>query len=604
MCGIFGIVFRDFREDLGKILLQAGRRLTYRGYDSVGMAAFGRDSVELRKDVGEIEEVNKKCNFEKLKGCRGITQLRWATFGPPSKQNSQPHYDCSKSMVGAHNGNIINTRELIKEYEKKGHVFKGQNDGEVLVHVVEESYRQRKDVNLAIQEADRILKGDYAYVAAWKGSEKMCCVKKYSSLYLGKGKDFICCSSDLPSIIQFTDLIVPIYDGEYVDYTWDTYHIRKLSSGEEVEREPYRCSLNLEDAQKGEFPHFMLKEIHEQPEKAQALINFLKESSQAKEFCEGLRGESRLYLVGSGSSYNACVLGAYYLNKIAGIEAFPVVAGGFKELFGRGKISRGTYILVSQSGETKDIVSVLNFLEENKAKKIFALVNVLGSSLQLRVKDYLPLLSNIEISVPATKTFTNQLIIFLYLSLKLGEAHGERNAALEEEFENLPFLIRETLSSTLKKCRQIARFLSKKEYLYYLGYGVSFGACLEAALKMKEITYIPCEGMYSSEFKHGPLAIIKKGDWVLFLSTLEDARMTLSHINEVSCRSGKICTIAPHDDSLALNSDELIALPSRNYYIAPLLGVIVAQQLAYYVSQEKGINPDQPRNISKTLTVD
>lgn len=604
MCGIFGIVFKDSREDLGKILLQAGRRLTYRGYDSVGMAAFGTDSVELKKDVGEIEEVNNKLHFEELKGYKGIAQLRWATFGPPSKENSQPHYDCSKDIVGAHNGNIINTKELIKAFERKGHVFQGENDGEVIVHVVEESHKQKKDLNLAIQEASTILKGDYAYVIAEKKSKKMYCVKNYSSLFLGIGSDFICCSSDLPSIIQFTDKIVPIYDGEYIEYAWNTYQIRKLGTGENVERSPNRCSLDVEQAQKGEFPHFMLKEIHEQPEKAQALIDFLKDSEQADEFCEDLKDEKRIYLIGSGSSYNACVLGAYYLNKIAGVVSIPVVAGSFKEFLGQGDFSDGAYILVSQSGETKDVVSALNHLEEKRAKKILAVVNVLGSSLQLRVKNFLPLLSNIEISVPATKTFTNQVIIFLYLALKLSKYNGKKNFSLENEITKLPSLIKETLSSTSEKCQQMASILAKKEYLYYLGYGINYGACLEAALKMKEITYIPCEGMYSSEFKHGPLAIIKEGDWVLFISTIEDTHMSLSHINEVSCRKGKICTLSPPDESLSLNSDVLIPLPSQDYFLSPLLAAIVAQQIAYYVSQEKGINPDQPRNISKTLTVD
>ena len=604
MCGIFSIVFKKNREDLGKILLQAGRKLTYRGYDSVGMAAFGDGTIELKKDVGEIEEVNSRLHFERLKGSRGIVQLRWATFGPPSKNNSQPHYDCSKKMVGAHNGNIINTKELIKDLKKKGHLFRGENDGEVVVHVVEEGLKEKKDLNFAIQKAGTILKGDYAYVIAEKKSDKMFCVKKYSSLYLGVGKDFICCSSDLPSIIPFTKMIVPIYDGEYVEYSWNTYQIKKLESGKKVERGPNRCLLDVEKAQKGEYPHFMLKEIHEQPEKAQALLDFLKESSQADEFYKEIRNEKRIYLIGSGSSYNACVIGSYYMNKIAGVEAIPVVAGSFREFLGNADFSKGSYILVSQSGETKDVSSVLSYLEERKARKILAVVNVLGSSLQLGVKHFLPLLSNIEISVPATKTFINQVIIFLYLSLKLGEYRGNRNSALEKEITNLPFLINKTLSSSVDTCRKIASLLAKKEYLYYLGYGISYGACLEAALKMKEITYIPCEGVYSSEFKHGPLAIIKKGDWVLFQTTLEDSYMTLSHINEVSCRRGKICTLAAYDDSLSLNSDILIPLPSKNFYLSPLLAVIVSQLIAYYVSQEKGINPDQPRNISKTLTVD
>jgi len=603
MCGIFGIVFKDFRDDLGKILLQAGRKLTYRGYDSVGMAAFADGSVELRKDVGEIEEVNRKYNFESLKGYKGIIQLRWATFGPPSKNNAQPHFDCTKDMVGAHNGNIVNTRELIKEFERKGHIFKGTNDGEVVVHVLEETFKQKKGMNEAVQITETVLKGDYAYIATRKDSNKMYCVKKYSSLFLGLGDDFICCSSDLPSIIQFTDSIVPIYDGEYIEYSWDKYQIKNLSTGEMIERSAYRCTLDIEEAKKGKYPHFMLKEIHEQPEKAKALINFLEESSQAAEFCNSLKDESRIYLIGSGSSYNACVMGAYYLNKLAGVEAIPIIAGAFKEYMGQGDLSRGAYILVSQSGETKDVVSVLNYLEEEETKKIFAVVNVLGSSLQLRVEKYLPLLSNIEISVPATKTFTNQVIIFLYLALKLSEfKNGRKN--LIEELKTLPELIQKTLAKNTKICQEIAPLIAKRSFLYYLGYGINYGACLEAALKMKEITYIPCEGMYSSEFKHGPLAIIDKGDCVFFLSTVEDIHMTLSHINEVSCRGGKIYTISPEDESLSLNSDKLIVLPTQDYFMSPLLGVIVAQMIAYYISQEKKINPDQPRNISKTLTVD
>lgn len=604
MCGIFGVIFKNHRPDLGKILLQAGRRLTYRGYDSVGMAVFSDENVELRKDVGEIEEVSQKYHFEELGGFKGIVQLRWATFGPPSKENSQPHYDCSHTLVGAHNGNIVNTRELIGELENRGHGFQGENDGEVVVHVVEEEYNKKNDLNLAVQEADKTLKGDYAYVITVRNASNMHCVKKYSSLYLGVGEDFICCSSDLPSILPLTNRIVPLYDGEYVKFAWDRYLIRKLSSGEKIERNPQKSSLNIEQARKGDYPHFMLKEINEQPDKAEALIQYMEESSQVQEFCQNLKEEPKIYLIGSGSSYNACVLGAYCLNKLARVEAIPVIAGSFKDLLGHTEHLQDAYILVSQSGETKDVLSVLNVLEERKVKKIFAVVNVLGSSLQLRVEKFLPLLSDLEISVPATKTFINQVILFLGLSLRLARSMGRADKKTEKDLLNLPSLIKKTLDETRTGCMRMAPLLVDSPYLYYLGYGMSYGGCLEAALKMKEITYIPCEGMYSSEFKHGPLAIIKKGDWVLFLSTPEDVSMTLSHINEVSCRGGKICTISYPQDSLSLNSDQLIGLPSSNHYLTPLLGVVVAQQLAYYVSQEKGIDPDHPRNISKTLTVD
>ncbi len=604
MCGIFGIIFKEHKKDLGTILLQAGRRLTYRGYDSVGMAAFTEDSVELRKDVGEIEEVNRKHRFEELEGYKGIVQLRWATFGPPSKNNSQPHFDCTRLMVGAHNGNIINTKELISEYKKRGHSFRGENDGEVIVHVLEELYNEFKKMSIAIEKASSILKGDYAYVVTRRDMDKMYCVKKYSSLYLGVGDDFICCSSDLPSIIPLTDLIVPIYDGEYVELNWENYKIKDIFTGREIKREPVKRTLNIEEAKKGEFSHFMIKEIYEQPQKSKALLDFLMNSSKVEEFCAELKREKRIYLVGSGSSYNACVIGSYYLNKIAEVEAFPVMAGAFKEFINAENLSRSTFILVSQSGETKDVISALNYLEEKGVKKILAIVNVLGSSLHLRVKNFLPLLTNIEISVPATKTFTNQVIIFLYLALKLRSGSGGKNPIEKIEILSLPSLIEKTISLNSEKCQKIASHLYRKKYLYYLGFGINYGACLEAALKMKEVTYIPCEGIYSSEFKHGPLAIIKEGDWVLFISSREDSLMTLSHINEIRCRKGRVCTLSPPDDSLALNSDETIFLPSLNYYFSPILSVIIAQLLAYYISLKKGINPDQPQNISKTLTVD
>lgn len=700
MCGIFGIIFSENRKDLGQILLEAGRRLTYRGYDSVGVAVFASsappaptDRIILEKDVGEIEKVNRRYNFDTLTGYKGIIQLRWATFGAPSKANAQPHFDCTGRMVGAHNGNIVNTKELIQSFTKKGHIFLGENDGEVVVHAVEDCLHQVNSqanrqascqahdmaMSSAIQMAANILKGDYAYVVTAQNSDSMFCVKKYSSLYLGVGEGFVCCSSDLPSIIPLTRRIVSIYDGEYVEFGARDYIVRRLSTGEVVERRSHHVDLDVEQARKDPYPHFMLKEIYEQPEKALALLQFLRESSQTKTFIQSLyfalnpsqqvplqdpsalaavlpaslpvsplaaptanagsdlpkassaatpgdvpfassrsttpatfpsalptpsTPPSKLFLIGSGSSYNACVLGAFYLNKIAGIEAIPTIAGAFREYFGEVDLSRSACILVSQSGETKDVINVLNFLEDKAAPHIFALVNVLGSSLQLRVKHFLPLLSNMEISVPATKTFTNQVLIFLHLAVKLGGYRGRHIPGLEEEILRLPDLIHKTLESTDTACRHMAPLIAGKPYLYYLGYGINYGVCLEGALKMKEITYIPCEAMYSSEFKHGPLAIIDKDDWVIFMATREDTYMTLSHINEVSCRGGNILTISPSEESLRSSSREFIALPTDNYFLSPFLGTIVAQKLAYLVSQEKGINPDQPRNISKTLTVD
>ncbi|HPV87553.1 MAG TPA: SIS domain-containing protein, partial [Caldisericia bacterium] len=381
--------------------------------------------ADLRKDVGKVDEVAKKLNFEELCGNRGITQLRWATFGVPAQRNAQPHFDTKGRLVGAHNGNVVNTIHLIKELTAKGHVFRGENDGEVVVHVIEDSFNRHGDLDLAIREARKILKGDYAYaITALKG-EKMFCTKMGSSLYLGVGDGFVCCSSDLPSILNLTNQIVPLNDGEYVEFDSDSYEIRSIENGEKIDRKPITSPLSPESASKGDFPFFMEKEIFEQPERAQALLDYLAECDELVPFAEEIASGDRVYLVGSGSSYNACVIGSYYLNKLGGCATFPVVAGSFIEHFGEGIRPTDLFVLVSQSGETKDVINVLNMLTaRGMANNVLGVVNVLGSTLMMRSRRHLPLLSNLEIAVAATKTFINQSVLFLALAIEVAKLKG------------------------------------------------------------------------------------------------------------------------------------------------------------------------------------
>ncbi len=479
MCGIFGIVFSEEREDLGKILLEAGRRLTYRGYDSVGVAAFSGCRSELRKDAGKIEEVNRRLRFEEMKGYKGIVQLRWATFGSPCQKNAQPHYDCSGRLIGAHNGNIVNTKELIRSLSQKGHRFRGENDGEVCVHAVEEGLKLTGDLGKALIRANRMLQGDYAFCVAACGDEWMYAVKKYSSLYIGVGEGFICCSSDLPSIIPLTRNIVTLKDGEYVKFSSREYEIRSLYDGHRIKRKPYRCELNIEQARKDPFPHFMLKEINEQPERAAAIINYLEKKENLNDVIPLFRETGPVYLVGSGSSYNACVIGSYYLNHLAGLECYPVVAGSFNELFRHIRTKRDIFVLVSQSGETKDVINVLNRLEGEGARRMMAIVNVLGSSLHLRVRRHIPLLTGVEISVPATKTFLNQVLIFLILACKIAKAKCGKTPLTSKKIKSLPGLIKTTIDRARENLPVLARILKDKPYLHFLGHGISFCACHE-----------------------------------------------------------------------------------------------------------------------------
>ena len=598
MCGVFGIVFQKEREDLGQIMVQAAHSLTYRGYDSVGCAAISAEGlIDLRKDIGRVEEVDAKYGLSGMRGIRGLVQLRWATFGVPAQRNSQPHLDCDGDLVGAHNGNVINTISLREQYLEEGHTVRGENDGEIVVHAVERHFDRLGDLPGAIMAAVGDLKGDYAYVISHQAENAIYAVKMGSSLYLGVGEGFVCVSSDLPSILELTSNIVTIRDGEFLRFGYDQYQLFDIRSGQVIERSPERSQHTKESAHKGGHAHFMIKEIREQPEKVANLLHFLEESAELPRFTEVLRKAGRLFLVGSGTSYHACLVGSYFFSKLAGLAAIPVPAGAMVEQYGDSLRPDDVLLCVSQSGETKDVINVLNYCERRRLGQVLAFVNVLGSTLSLRSRHFLPLVSDLEISVPATKTFTNQLVLFLAVANALAGG-GKVNLPA------IPHLIERTLAQTEPRIRQLAQELLQVNDFYFLGYGLTHGIAYEGALKTKEVVYNHCEGAYSSEFKHGPLAIVYPGYPVIFISTVEDAEMVSSHINEVSCRLGRVITVAPPQPLLEKYSSDFIALPVEDYFHVPIAATIPLQLLAYYMSVGRGIDPDFPRNISKTLTVD
>ncbi len=600
MCGIFGIVYSEEKNNLGECLMKAARRLVYRGYDSAGFVGISEEGkIDLRKDAGKLDKIAKKLKFQEIKGKRGIIQLRWATFGIPKKENAQPHVDCKKRLVSAHNGNVVNTGELIRELTFKGHSFMGDNDGEVVCHTVEDFFNVDHNLGKSIMKAYRILRGDYSYIIADSKEKGMFAVKKGSSLFLGIGKDFTCASSDLPSILPFTKRYIPLYDGEFAEFHSSSYKIMSLETGERIEREELIYKGDISQAEKGGFPHFMIKEIKEQPRTVNGIISYLNDSGEALEYGKQIRKSRKAFLIGSGSSYHASLMGSYFLNRIGRKFSIPVVSGEFKELFGNTLNKRDSFILVSQSGETKDTINVLNYLQERGFENLYSFVNIPGSTLYLRTKKRFPVMSELEISVAATKTFLNQAVGFVGLSALI----GGRNDILKE-ISLLPGLLEETIGKSEVFCENLAEELKSSLSIYILGYGPNHPAALEGALKIKEVSYIHGEAYYSTEFKHGPLALIEEGNPVIFLSSREDSEKIISAINEVRVRKGKIISISPENSSIRLNSDVFIPLPYENYTMTPLLSVAVLQLLAYYLSVKRDIDPDTPRNLSKTITVD
>jgi glucosamine--fructose-6-phosphate aminotransferase (isomerizing) len=596
MCGIFGIV-GEKSQTLGKKLVAGGKRLSYRGYDSVGCAVFNGNKIVLRKDVGTIEAVSRKLQFSALHGTHGIIQLRWATFGAPSKRNAQPFYGCGSTIAGASNGNITNSVTLRQWLKKRGHELKSTNDGEVCVHLVEHFYRKHGSMVKALCEAYKLMRGDYTIMLINVAEVKIYAIKKGSGLMVGLGKNEAYCSSDLPSILQFTRRMVQVNDGEIVAVSPGQAQIYDAENGNIVQRRSYIYKGNAEFATKAGYRHFMEKEIHEQTEASRALIHLLEDSPFVAPFTKKLARSRQIYLVGCGSSYHACVLGSYYFNYLADRTAIPVTPNQLIEQYSSALNKRNALVFVSQSGETKDVINAAKAAKESGAK-VLGVINVIGSTLMRMSDIYLPLAAGYEVSVPATKTFVNQALLFAIIAKELG-GKKDKNA-----LENVPTLLASTLKKTRKNAKQIARYLKRWPEFYVLGYGSTLGTALEAALKMKEITYQHAEGMLSSEFKHGPLSSVERGYPVIFIASKGNAEMLINHVNEVECRGGKSIVIGQHDKELKKNSSVYVTLPEAGECENSIMATIPAQLIAYELSLLHGIDPDKPRNLSKTITVD
>jgi glutamine---fructose-6-phosphate transaminase (isomerizing) len=595
MCGIFGYITNK-EEKLGPILIEAAQRLTYRGYDSVGAATLNSGTIDLRKDVGKVEVVSENYRFAEMSGSRGITQLRWATFGEPSQVNSQPHIDSDGDMVGAHNGNVVNNVELREQFIAEGMTVRSQNDGETCVHAVERYINRGYQFIDAIRLAYGDLQGDYAFVIGRADDDKLYAFKKGSGMVVGIGEGFTCVSSDLPSLLPLTRTIVRPQDGEIVTLWADRVEVRSVKDGRLLERRPEEVTESMDAVQKGGYPHFMLKEIHEQPQVARELLHLLDGSPEVERLVERMLKARHLYFIACGTSYHAALAGSVYFAQLAGKPAIPVLAPQFIPQYAPAVGHEDVGIFVSQSGETKDVLNALE-IAEKRGMECYGLANVIGSTLTKATSFCLPLCCGYEISVPATKTFTNQVVTFLYLAYRMAGRDTR-------ELERIPELMEATMDAIGSQVEEIAKDINEWDDMYCLGYGATYPIALEGALKLKEITYAHCEGMLSTEFKHGPLSAVSKGFPIVFISGPGDVPLIISGINEVKVRGARTIVIAEDDPRLRANADDVIALPKSDAWISPLLGVLPLQMLSYHMSVLRGFDPDFPRNLSKTLTVD
>ncbi len=607
MCGIFAIVLKEKSDKLGDMMVRAAHRLSYRGYDSVGMAVVTGDGpIDLRKDVGNIQKTNAQFHFDKMSGTRGLLQLRWATFGVPNTVNAQPHFAPGETMVGAHNGNITNNPFLRDDLTAEGYTFKSENDGETLVLLSHKYLSQGLTPEEAYTKIIGDTEGDFALVFMRKDKHEIYATKMGSSLYLGLAEDFICISSDLPSILEFTKKYIRLENGDLVIFNDHEYRIFRLPEQKYIERPITISNIDVENAHKEPFAHFFMKEIHEQVEATHNMLDFYDKSKRWEPFVEALDTSKRVIMAGAGTSHHALLLGTYFFNKIAKFSIFPSMASQMLPMYENSIREGDLLVLVSQSGETKDLMNVYNWTREHRTARTFSVVNNIGSTLALHCDGMIPIVSYLEISVPATKTYTNQVLCFLYAAMKLAEKRGIKYEGITwDDVFRIPELIKQTIEMCAEPCKKLAPILLPRSSMHILGHDMTHPVAMEGALKMKEVVYNHPEGMYSSEFKHGPLAVVDKGYPVLFVSLPENENLVLSHMNEVICRLGLVVHVGQPSRGYDKITHHKLPIPAvGNPYLNSILSVIPLQMIAYEMAIALGHNPDQPRNLSKTLTVD
>ena len=499
-------------------------------------------------------------------------------------------------MVGAHNGNVVNNIELREQFRAEGMTVRSQNDGESCVHAVERYINRGYEFIDAIRLAYGDLQGDYAFVIGKAHDDKLYAFKKGSGMVVGLGEGFTCVSSDLPSILPLTRKVIRPQDGEIVTLWAGRVEIRSVKDGKLIDRKPEQINESMEAVQKGGYAHFMMKEIHEQPEVAGELLHMLDGNMDIEMLIERMKNARQLYLIGCGTSYHAAMAGSVFFSQLAGKAAIPVLAPQFIPQYAAAVNHEDVGLFVSQSGETKDVLNALESASR-RGMTCFGLANVVGSTLTKATSICLPLCCGYEISVPATKTFTNQVVTFLYLATRLS---GKDTAPLK----TIPELMKQTIDQTTAQVESIAEAINGWNDMYCLGYGATYPIALEGALKLKEITYAHCEGMLSTEFKHGPLSAVSKGYPIIFIAGSGDVPLIISGINEVKVRGACTITIGEEDARLRANGDDLVVLPKADVQTSALLSVLPLQLLSYHMSVLRGNDPDFPRNLSKTLTVD
>ena len=599
MCGIVGYCGKD---NCAGLLIEGLKKLEYRGYDSAGIALETRNKVTVLKAVGQVKNLESLVKKANKNSNLGIAHTRWATHGKPSLVNSHPHTDCTGNIALVHNGIIENYLELKNILLKKGHKFKSETDTEVIAHLLEEELKKEKDFFKAFQKTTRKLKGAFALVALnAKFPSVMVVAKRQSPLVAGIAKKGFFVASDIPAFLSHTNKAIFFEDGDTAKITPNDIEIYD-SDFRKVNRKVNTISWDISAAEKGGFKHFMLKEIHDEPQTVKDTLQTLPPDI-TKAFGLTLREAKKiegLYIVACGTAYHAALVARYIIEHFAKIPVEVEMASEFKYRPIHFK-KNWLFVAVSQSGETADTLAALKNAKVH-GLKVLSVCNVVGSAI-VRESDYSVFTHcGPEISVASTKAFTCQLTVLYALALQLAYVQNSITKAefedLYQELLTLPELLKQTLKLE-NEIKKVASKVYKSPSFIFIARNASFPLALEGALKLKEISYKHAEGFAAGEIKHGPIAIIEKDVPVVALAAKSSLyEKMISSCQEVSARGAKVITVT---NTPLKNA---IEVPYTNEYLFPLLAATVLQFYAYFIANFLGREIDKPRNLAKSVTVE
>jgi glucosamine--fructose-6-phosphate aminotransferase (isomerizing) len=609
VCGIIGAVL--VQGNVAPLLRESLKRLEYRGYDSSGIVTAANGQLHIKKDKGKIDEIHNKLNFDTLPGSIGIGHTRWATHGAPSKENAHPHLDCKNRIAVVHNGIIENYQELRDDLLAHGHHFRSETDTEVIPHLIEDTLRSTKRLDLAVAKILPRLEGSYAIVVLDFSSSGLVGARQESPLVLGLGNDGVYCASDVPAFLPMTRRILVIEDGELVYLTAKGALLYKPQSTGALSQVPVRLPITvkwtIDMAQKGGYPHFMLKEIHEQPRALRDTLRIQEEDLKA--FAEVLHSHRNICSIAAGTSYHATLAAKYMFSQIAGRLMYGAIASEGSDMLA-GSLGEDTAVLaVTQSGETIDTIHAVKHLKKH-GSTILAVTNTVGSSITRLADHVIYTKAGPEIGVAATKTFATQLACLASLSIYLGEMNGAKTNQecqyLLKALSGFPNIIESVIRNQEILIKETAQYFVNKPNFYFLGRGISTATAMEGALKIKEIAYVHAEGYPAGESKHGPIALVEPGFPIVFIAPDDQTRRHLEgNVMEMKARGAKIITVCSEKDKeIEKLSDRVFSMPILPTEVfSPICYIVPLQLFAYYTAILRGHNPDQPRNLAKAVTV-